>query len=189
MTLEYLLKQKGLYNEQNITLNFDIQFALTGPAFEGGTGDYCTLFEPTASEFEKANKGFVVASIGEESGEIPYTSFIALDSYLKDNSDKVEKFIKAMYKAINYVKTAPSSEVAKELVKHFKGSDLAQTSKSLENYLSVDTWMTDMSLPESMYNTLIAVINNAGEQTNGVLYSKVVDNSFATKGYQNSLKS
>ena len=189
MTFQYLMKNLGYTEGVDITLRTDIQFNLMAPTYESGVGDYVTLFEPVATEFVNQGKGYIVASVGEKSGEIPYTSFIALESYLKDNSSKVEKFVKAMYKAINYVKTAPSSEVAKELVKHFKCSDLTQTARSLENYLSVDTWMTDMSLPESMYNTLLSVISSAGEVVDGALYSKVVDNSFASKGYQNSLKS
>ena len=189
MTFQYLMKNLGYQEGVDITLRTDIQFNLMAPTYDSGVGDYVTLFEPVATEFVNQGKGYIVASVGEKSGEIPYTSFIALDSYLKDNSEKVEKFVKAMYKAINYVKTAPSSEVASELVKHFKGSDIEQTAKSLENYLSVDTWMTDMSLPESMYNTLLAVISNAGESTSGATYSKVVDNSFASKGYSDSLKS
>lgn len=189
MTFQYLMKNLGYQEGVDITLRTDIQFNLMAPTYESGVGDYVTLFEPVATEFVNQGKGYIVASVGEKSGEIPYTSFIALDSYLKDNPQKVEKFVKAMYKAINYVKTAPSNEVASELVKHFKGSDVEQTAKSLENYLSVDTWMTDMSLPESMYNTLLDVISNAGEDTSGATYSKVVDNSFASKGYQNSLKS
>ncbi len=189
MTFQYLMKNLGYTEGVDITLRTDIQFNLMAPTYESGVGDYVTLFEPVATEFVNQGKGHIVASVGAKSGEIPYTSFIALESYMKDNPQKIEKFVKAMYKAINYVKTAPSNEVASELVKHFKGSNVEQTAKSLENYLSVDTWMTDMSLPESMFNTLIDVINNAGENTDGVTYSKVVDNSFASKGYQDWLKS
>ena len=93
-----------------------------------------------------------------------------------------------MYRALDYVKTAPSLDVAGELIKHFKGSELTATAKSLENYLSVDTWMTDMSLTEDMFNTLIAVINNAGESTTGVTFNQIVENKFASQGYKNYLK-
>ena len=184
MTFQYLMKNLGYVEGVDVTLRTDIQFNLMAPTYDSGVGDYVTLFEPVATEFVNQGKGHIVASVGAKSGEIPYTSFIALESYLKDNSSKVEKFVKAMYKAINYVKTAPSSEVAKELVKHFTGSDVTQTQKSLENYLSVDTWMTDMSLPESMFNKLLDVVSSAGESVSGVTYQKVVDNTFASKGYK-----
>ena len=184
MTFQYLMKNLGYQDGVDVTLRTDIQFNLMAPTYDSGVGDYVTLFEPVATEFVNQGKGHIVASVGAKSGEIPYTSFIALESYLKDNSSKVEKFVKAMYKAINYVKTAPSSEVAKELVKHFTGSNVNQTAESLENYLSVDTWMTDMSLPESMFNKLLDVVSSAGESVSGVTYQKVVDNTFASKGYK-----
>ncbi len=184
MTFQYLMKSLGYVEGVDVTLRTDIQFNLMAPTYDSGVGDYVTLFEPVATEFVNQGKGHIIASVGEKSGEIPYTSFIALESFMKDNPEKIEKFVKAMYKALNYVKTAPSSEVAKELVKHFKGSDESQTATSLENYLAVDTWMTDMSLTEDMFNKLLEVISSAGEDVTGVTHQKVVDNSFASKGYR-----
>ncbi len=183
MTFQYLMKNLGYTEGVDITLRTDIQFNLMAPTFETSNSDYVTLFEPVATEFVNAGKGHIVASVGRESGEIPYTSFIALESFLEEQPEKVEKFVRAMYKALDYVQTAPAIEVAKELVKHFKGSDVNATAASLENYKSVDTWMTDMSLPENMFNTLISIIQNAGESTEGVTYQKVVFNDFATNGY------
>lgn len=184
MTFQYLMKSLGYVEGVDVTLRTDIQFNLMAPTYDSGVGDYVTLFEPVATEFVNQGKGHIIASVGEKSGEIPYTSFIALESFMKDNPEKIEKFVKAMYKALNYVKTAPSSEVAKELVKHFKGSNESQTATSLQNYLAVDTWMTDMSLTEDMFNKLLEVISSAGEDVTGVTHQKVVDNSFASKGYR-----
>ena len=183
MTFQYIVKNLGLEDGVDLNLRTDIQFNLMAPTFESSTADYVTLFEPVATEFVASGKGHIVASVGQKSGEIPYTSFIALESFLKNNKDKAEKFVKALYKAINYVATAPEEEVAKELVKHFKGSQIEATAKSLKNYKSVDTWMSNMALPESMFNTLIKVIENAGESAEGVTYSEVVDNTIATKVY------
>ncbi|MBQ3234857.1 MAG: ABC transporter substrate-binding protein [Clostridia bacterium] len=183
MTFQYVVKNLGFVEGVDVNLRTDIQFNLMAPTFESSSADYVTLFEPVATEFVASGKGHIVASVGEYSGEIPYTSFIALESFMKDNPEKIEKFVKAMYKAIKYVETASEEEVAKELVKHFKGSDVTSTAKSLKNYKSVDTWMTNMALPESMFNTLISVITSAGESADGVTYLDVVDNSFATKIY------
>ena len=183
MTFQYIVKNLGLVDGVDLTLRTDVSFNLMAPTFESSSADYVTLFEPVATEFVSSGKGHIVASVGAYSGEIPYTSFIALESFLNSHSEKVEKFVKAMYKAIKYVQTAPEEEVARELVKHFKGSDVTATANSLKNYKSVDTWMSNMALPESMYNTLIKVITNAGESAEGVTYEKVVDNTFATKIY------
>ncbi len=179
MTFEYTMKNLGLLDFVN--LRTDIQFTLMGPTFDSGTGDYVTLFEPTATEFVSAGKGYIVASVGEKSGEIPYTSFIALQSYMDKNPEKIEKFVRALYKALEFVRDEPSSVVAEYLIKHFKGSKLEPTAKSLDNYKRVDTWMTDMSLSESMFNKLIDVISSSGEDVSGVEYGEVVNNTFSSK--------
>ena len=182
MTFEYVIKNLNL--TEKVTLRTDIQFNLMAPTFDGGTGDYVTLFEPTATEFVASGKGHIVASVGEKSGEIPYTSFIALDSFIKDNPEKVEKFVRALYKALDFIKTEPSKTVAEYLVKHFKGSEVESTAKSLDNYKRVDTWMTNMSLNEDMFKTLLKVISNAGEDVNGVNYDKIVNNTYASKVFK-----
>ncbi len=157
-----------------------------GPTFENGTGDYVTLFEPTASEYVNAGKGHIVASVGEYSGEIPYTSFIALESFIKNKSDICEKFVKALYKALNYTKTASSDEVATYLHKHFKTTSVTSLKASVESYKRIDAWMTDMSLNEEMFNKLVEVITNAGENVSNINFNDVVDNTIAKKLYVNS---
>ena len=99
MTLEYVLKQKGLIPGENLTFDDSIQFALMAGSFTSGHGDFVTIFEPTASMIEKEGKGYIVASIGAESGEIPYTAYFASRSYIKDNKETVQKFVNALYKA------------------------------------------------------------------------------------------
>lgn len=183
MTFQYLVKNLGLTEGVNVNLRTDIQFNLMAPTFETSSSDYVTLFEPVATEFVKQGKGYIVASVGAQSGEIPYTSFIALDSFLKDNKTKVEKFVTAMYKALKYTQEAPAMEVAEVLVKHFKTSEVTAVAESLENYKSVDTWMTNMALPEEMFNKLIEVINNAGEDATGVSYENVVYNEISKNIY------
>jgi NitT/TauT family transport system substrate-binding protein len=183
MTFQYLVKNLGLTEGVDVNLRTDIQFNLMAPTFETSSSDYVTLFEPVATEFVKQGKGYIVASVGKESGEIPYTSFIALESFLEKNTKKVEKFVTAMYKALKYVKETPQLEVAKVLVKHFKNSEVSAVAESLSNYLSVDTWMTNMALPEEMFNTLIKVIKNAGEDAEGVKYQDVVYNKIANDLY------
>ncbi|MBR6737889.1 MAG: ABC transporter substrate-binding protein [Clostridia bacterium] len=181
MTFEYIVKQLGLTNGVNVTLRTDIQFNLMAPTFETSTSDYVTLFEPTATEFVSSGKGHIVASVGAQSGEVPYTSFIALDSFIKSHPEKIEKFVKAMYKAINFVKTQPSTVVAEYLVKHFTGSNVNAVASSLENYKSVDTWMTDMTLTEPMFNKLVEIITGAGESAEGVTYQDIVNTEFSKK--------
>lgn len=174
MTLEYLLKEKGYTNGQNITLNFDIQFNLTAAAFEGGTGDYCTLFEPTASEFEKAGKGHVVASVGEASGEVPYTCFMALGKYIDDNRETVVAFTEALKKAYEFLKTASEEEIANALRGQFPGTSDESIVASIRRYTEIDAWAEHFTMKKSALDRLCSIMISAGELSEKVDYDKLV---------------
>lgn len=183
MTLEYVVNKHGLTDGENITLNHDIAFNLMGPAFESGTGDYTTLFEPTASEYQREGKGYIVASIGEESGEIPYTAFTAIESYIKKNEETIEKFVKAIYKAIDYMKNTDDAVVAESLLKQFPGTSKDSVATALKSYKRIDAWMTNLAMSKTAFDNLQNVMQNAGELKTRVEYSKITDNTFATKLY------
>lgn len=184
MTFQYVVKNSGLTEGKDVTLRTDVQFPLMAPTFDGGAGDYVTLFEPTATEFVNAGKGYIVASVGKESGEIPYTSFIALESYMKKNGEKIEKFTRALMKAVKYTAETDDETVAEYLVKHFTGSVSESVAASLKNYKSVDTWQKDLVLTKTAYEKLLSVIKNAGENVNGAVYENIVETKFAQKIYK-----
>lgn len=183
MTFEYVLNSHGLKNGVDCTLNFDVAFNMMTSAFEGGVADYCTMFEPSASEFEAAGKGHIVASVGQESGEIPYTAFIAKRSYLDKNGETVKKFLSAIMKAIEYAKTQPYDQVGEALAGQFPSTSLASLSKSTESYRAIDSWVDDMCLTEESFDRLQDVIDNAGELTKRANYQDFIDNSFAKEAY------
>ncbi len=101
MTFEYVLRENG-FTDAEINLNFDVAFNLMTGAFEAGTADYCTMFEPTASEYQAAGKGYIVAAVGEAGGEVPYTAFSAKSSWIKKHRDETDGFLRAMLKAVKY---------------------------------------------------------------------------------------
>lgn len=171
MTLEYLLKQKGYENGKNVTLNFDVQFNLTAAAFEGGTGDYCTLFEPTASEYEKEGKGYVVASVGKDSGEIPYTCFMALKSFLEKNRDEALAFTRAIYKAVNFLQTATESETIEALKGQFPAVSDQSIADSIKRYVETDAWCSHLTLNKDAVSRLCEIMKSAGELTRTVDYN------------------
>lgn len=183
MTFEYVVNKYGLINGENVTLNNDIAFNLMGPSFEGGTGDYTTLFEPTASEYERAGKGYIVASVGEESGEIPYTAFTALSSYLENNKDTVKKFMRAMYKAIKYMQETSDEIIAESLLKQFPDTSLNSVATALKSYKEIDAWTTHMAMTKTAFDNLQKVMKNAGELSENVDYTKITNNTFANEIY------
>lgn len=179
MTLEYMLNEHGLYNGENVTLNFDIQFNLTAAAFDGGTGDYCTLFEPTASEFENAKKGYVVASIGLASGEVPYTAFMALSDYIKNNEETVKGFLRAIDKAMKFIKTASGDDLAKSLKPQFPSADDSSIINSINRYNESDAWCDNLAMKESSFSRLQDIMENAHELEKRVPFEDLILNDYA----------
>ncbi|MBE5754383.1 MAG: ABC transporter substrate-binding protein [Clostridiales bacterium] len=179
MTFEYVLNELGMQNGKDFTLNFDVQFNLMTSAFLGGTADYCTVFEPTASEYQASGKWHVVASVGAQAGEIPYTSFIALDSYLKNNADTVKGFLRAIKKAHEFMATHTEYEVAEAIVKQFPSTSITSIETSIKSYKAIDAWKTNLQATEQSFERLQTIMQNAGELDRKVPFNKLVDNSFA----------
>ena len=178
MTFEYMLNELGLYNGTDVTLNFDVQFNLMTSAFIGGTADYCTVFEPTASEYQSAGTWHIVASVGAQSGEIPYTSFIALDSYLANNQDTVKGFLRALKKAYDFLESHTEREVAEAIVKQFPSTTITSLEASVKSYKKIDAWKKDMTATEKSFDRLQSIMMNAGELDAKVPFNKLVNNSF-----------
>lgn len=183
MTFEYILNQNGLYDGQNVSMNYDVNFNNMTAAFEGGTSDYCTMFEPIASEYEKAGKGFVVASVGEASGEVPYTCYIARENYISDNEELIEGFLRAVMRGIAYINGTDSAEAAKVLLPYFDGTSEESIKTSLDSYKSIDAWQEDMTMTEDAFNRLQDIIDNSGELEKRVNFSDLVDVSYSSKIY------
>ena len=180
MTFEYALKEQGV----NATLNYDVAFNMMTAAFESGVADYCTMFEPTASEYEAQGKGYIVASVGQESGEVPYTCFIAKQSYIDKNPEKIEGFLRAMTKAIKYVNETDSATVAQQLVPYFDGTSVSSLEVSLDSYKAIDAWVTDMAMKESAFTRLQDIIESAGELERRVEFGEIVITDVAHAVYE-----
>lgn len=183
MTFEYVLKQNNLFDGKDLTLNYDVAFNLMTSAFEAGTADYCTMFDPVAYEYEAAGKGYVVASVGEASGEVPYTCFMAKKSWLKKNTVSAEGFLRAVTKAVKFVNETAPEDVAPYLTKYFEGISEASLAASVQRYKAIDAWRTELTMTEDSFNRLQDIIENAGELEKRVQMNKLVNNSYAQKVY------
>ncbi len=180
MTLQYVMNQAGVDTSSS---NFDtsVQFDVMVGAFEGSDEyDYCTMFEPTASEFVAAGKGHIVASVGRDSGDVPYTAFSAKKSYLKNNEKKVTDFLRAVVRGYNFMKENDLDTVAKALEKSFAGTPLSSIKASIESYLAIDAWNATPVMKEADFNRLQDIMENAGELSTRADFSVAVDNKIAS---------
>lgn len=180
MTMEYILSEYEIYDDVNCDMDKETAFNNMGNAFYGDkTVSYTTLFEPTASEFAAAGKGYIVASVGSKSGEIPYTAFAALSSYLTKNRDIAKKFLAAVYKGYVYMNENDSTTVAKALAPSFDGTSETSLVYAVESYLKIDAWNATPVMTEAAFDRLQEIMIKAGELKEKVKFSAIVDNSIA----------
>jgi NitT/TauT family transport system substrate-binding protein len=181
MTLQYVLNQNGINLNE---LNFDtsVAFANMAGVFQADDSvDFTTLFEPTASEVVANGKGYIIASIGQESGEVPYTAFTASKSFIKDNPDKIKKFIRALIKGYNFTIENDSLTVARALAPSFDGINIEALQITIENYIKADAWSSTPVMSEESFNRLQDIMQNANELSQRVNFSEIVDNTYASE--------
>ncbi len=181
MTLEYVLKNNGIYPGRDVEILTNIQFALMAGAFAGGEGDYVTLFEPVATSLEREGVGYVVASVGEHSGEIPYTVFSARKSYLEKNKDIIQKFTNAVYRGQLWVDKNTPVEIARAIKPSFPETEEAVLENVARRYKEIDAWAKTPVFTEPAFNRLQDVMELAGELDKRAPYEKLVTNRFAAE--------
>lgn len=181
MVGEFVLKNHGIDPHNDLQLIQNIDFANIATAFASGTGDFVQLFEPTASIFEQEGVGHIVASFGEESGHVPYTTFMTKDSYIRENSEVVEKFTRAIKKAQDYVYEAPAEDVAKAIQPYFENTDLELIATVVERYRAQESFAKDPILDEEEWDNLQNIMDEAGELPRRMDYRDLVNTTFAEK--------
>ena len=187
MTLQYILNQKGITTGAEFgegvdtVLNTAIAFNLTASSFVAGTGDYCTMFEPTASQCEIDNTGFIVSALGDQVSDIPYTCFTATSDYLSKNGDKIDKFMRALKNGYNYLMRATDAQIISSLKPSFNTTSDELILASVKNYIRIGAYASSFVLKESSWNNMLDIIDNAGELTNRVAWNSAVNTSFALK--------
>lgn len=179
MTFEYVLKKNGINPKEDLNLDTSISFDAMTSAFVSGTGDFVTVFEPTASSLELNNQGYIVAAIGEYTDEIPYTAYFAKKSYIKENNDLIEKFVSAISKGQKWVAVHTPEEIAEVVAPSFPDSDIELLTSSIANYKRIDAWNLTPYMAEESFDLLQDVMIEAGELEGKSPYEKIVNNTFA----------
>ena len=179
MTLEYVVKQNGLTPGKDLILDDSIKFDLMASAFTSGDADFVTLFEPTASNIQNIGKGYIVASVGKESGEIPYTAYFAKKSYIENNQETIQNFTNSIYKGQKWVKEHTAKEIAEVIKDFFPDTDLNLLTTAIQSYKDIDAWNDTPILKQESFDKLQSVMSLAGELTKKAPYDKIVNNKYA----------
>ena len=181
MVFEYILKQQGIDPEKDLKINQTIDFGSTAAAFSGGLGDFSVEFEPSATALEKEGAGYVVASLGVDSGYVPYTSYCAKSSYMKENPEVMQKFTNALQKGMDYVQNHTPEEIAEVIAPQFSETDLETITAIVKRYYEQDTWKENLILEQESFELLQDVLEDAGELNKRVKYESLVTTEYAKK--------
>ena len=174
MTFEWALRQNNINPKTDVNIDTSIAFAAMGGAFIGGQGDFVTLFEPTALEVEQQGYGYVVASVGELGGIVPYTSYSAKISYIEKNPEIIKNFTKAIQKGLDFVNNSTDKEVAESILEFFPDTSLNDLEKVIKRYREIDAWPTTTKFTEESFNHLQDIMIASDELDSKVNYNDLM---------------
>ena len=181
MNFEWALRNNKIDPKTDLNTDTSIEFASMQGAFISGIGDYVSLFEPNASMIEQEGLGYVVASIGEMAGEIPYTAYNAKKSYIEENKDIIEKFTRAIAKGLKYVSENDSEVVAKDILEYFPDTTLTTVTNAIERYKEINAWYSTPEISEEDFDRIQDIMIDSGTLEEKVDYDDLVDTRFFTK--------
>lgn len=179
MTFEYTLKENNIDPKNDLTIDTSIAFASMAGAFIGGTGDFVTLFEPQALQIETQGIGYVVASVGELGGIVPYTAYNAKKSYIENNPEIIEGFTKAIQKGLDYVFNHTDEEIADVITSYFPDTSKNDLIQIIKRYRENDSWFQTTYISEDNFNHIQEIMESAGELNTFAPYSNLVNTEFA----------
>ena len=186
MTLLYVLRKNGIDPQNDLILDDSIDFDLMASAFSTGEADFVTLFEPTATGIEQSGKGYIVASVGKEAGEIPYTAYFTKKSYIENNKEIIQKFTNAIYKGQQYVENHSSKEIAEAIQGFFPDTSIELLVEAVDSYREIDAWNKTPYMSKESFELLQQVIQDAGELEKRASYDDIVNNNFAEEAVKNN---
>ena len=182
MVFEYILKKNGIDPQKDLTIDQSIDFGSTAAAFTGDdSAAYTVEFEPSATILEKEGAGYVVASLGEASGYVPYTSYSAKVSYMEENPEIIQKFTNALQKGMDYVQSHTPEEIAEVIAPQFKETDIETITTIVKRYYDQDTWKENLIFEKDSFELLQDILEDAGELSQRVNYEALVQTSSAEK--------
>ena len=184
MVFEYILKSNGIDPDTDLSIDQSIDFGSTAAAFSGGQGEYTVEFEPGATTLEQEGVGYVVASLGTDSGYVPYTAFSAKSSYIEENPEVIQSFVNALQRGMDYVNSHTPEEVATVIQEQFPETDLETITTIVTRYALQDTWKENLIFEEDSFTLLQNILEEAGELSERVPYEDIVNTEFATQAVE-----
>ena len=179
MVFEYILRQNNIDPVKDLEINQNIDFGSTAAAFTSSQGDFTVEFEPAATLLEEQGVGYVVASLGVDSGYVPYTAYCAKSDFIEEHSEIIQGFTNAIQKGLDYVNSHTPAEIAAVIAPQFSETDLDTLTAIVERYHSQDTWKENLIFEKDSFELLQDILESAGELGQRASYKDLVTTKYA----------
>ena len=179
MVFEYILRKNNIDPAADLRIDQSIDFGSTAAAFSGGDADFTVEFEPHATLLEQKGDGYVVASLGEDSGYVPYTAFSAKKSYIEKNGNVIQAFTNALQKGMDYVQSHSPEEIADVIAPQFAETDKQALVTIVARYYDQDTWKDNLIFEKESFDLLQNILEDSKVLSERVPYENLVNTSFA----------
>lgn len=136
------------------------------------------LREPNATNIEKEGYGYVIASVGELSGEVPYTAFYTRKSYIDENKELLIKFTNAIAKGLTYVKENNSEKIADVILPQFPDISKNSLATIIDRYKNSDSWLDNPYISEESFKNLENIMMDANLIDEYVPYEDLINNLY-----------
>lgn len=172
--------ENGLKNanvdKSKVNINTSVDFASLTSAFIAGEGDFVNLFEPNATKLVSMGYGHVVSSIGEKSGEMPYTAFNAKKSYLENNKELLKKFTQAIDKGLKFCLENDAKTISSVIIGQFPDTSVNDLISIVDRYKSADSWLESPKIEEELFTNLEDIMIDSKQINEYVPFDDLVEN-------------
>jgi NitT/TauT family transport system substrate-binding protein len=152
-----VLRREGV-DPGRITFRRDLPIPQAVAAFRAGEADFLEQGQPSVEELLAEGAGHLVASMGEATGPLPFSSYMTTPRFLRDEPDTVRRFTRALYRAQRWMVAHAGADVADLVAPSFPHIDPEIRRRAVERYHGQGTWPGDPILRQPGYEYLQRIL-------------------------------
>jgi NitT/TauT family transport system substrate-binding protein len=148
-------------------------------AFRSGRGDFLEAGQPTTEELIEARQAHLVASMGEATGHVPFSSYMATPDRLRTDRGTLVRFTRAVARAQRWMASARAVEIADTIAPAFPAIPSPVRARAVERYLRQGTWAVEPVIARDSYEALQQILFDGGFIRARHRYEDLVDTQIA----------
>ena len=148
-------------------------------AFRADRTDFLEAGQPVTEQLLDAGEAHLVASMGEATGPVPFSSYMTTGRFLREQRDTVVRFTRALYRAQRWMAGAAAEEIAALIAPAFPDIAPDVRRRAVTRYLGQATWARHPVLTVGGYEYLQTILLDGGFIRRRHRYEDLVDDAVA----------